>query len=73
MPILAAVALVLNLAGRDTNVVRRLAGLVPFIILAVALNRLGSDLFKALEIGAWVALAAGAALVCIPNDPKTTL
>jgi hypothetical protein len=70
MPIMGAIVLMLNLAGRDTNLIRRIAGLVPFVILLVAINRLGSDLFKILEFGAWVAPAAGAALVCIPNETQ---
>jgi hypothetical protein len=71
MPLLAIVVLALNVAKRDTSFVRRLAGLCPFVILAYALNHLGSDLFKLLEFGAWLALISGAALVLIPGERKT--
>ena len=70
IPILAAIALALNMAGQKTSVIRRLAGLCPFAILVYALNNVGGQLFQAIEFGGWFALAAGAVLVFIPNKTK---
>ncbi len=70
IPILAAIAFVLNIAGHKVSVVRRLAGLCPFAILVHALNNAGGQLFQAMEFGGWFTLAAGAVLVFIPNKTK---
>jgi hypothetical protein len=70
VPTLAVITLVLNFAGVRDNVVRRIAGLCPFVILAYALNQMGSDLFKIIMIGGWLALIGGVALICIPNGCK---
>jgi hypothetical protein len=72
MPVLAIVVFVLNVASINTSAIRRLAGLCPFAILVYAMTRLGVDLLKVLEIGGWLALIAGAALVFIPSERKTT-
>jgi hypothetical protein len=70
LPALAIVTLVLTIAGLRDNVVRRIAGLCPFVILAYALDQMGSDLFQMVMIGGWLALIGGAALICIPNGRK---
>jgi hypothetical protein len=72
VPVVAVITLLLNMAGTNTNLVRRIAGLCPFIILAYALNQMGSDLFKIIAIGGWLALIGGFALICIPNVRKST-
>ena len=72
LPLLAAITFALNVMGLNTNLLRRFAGLCPFVILVYALNKLGSDLFKAIEIGGWLALIGGAALILIPNAVKPT-
>lgn len=70
IPILAGVAFVLNVAGQKSAIVRRIAGLCPFAVLVYALNNVGGQLFEAMECGAWIALAAGALLISIPNKAK---
>jgi hypothetical protein len=70
IPILAVIALVLNIDGHKASLIRKLAGLCPFAILVFALNNLGGQLFQAMEFGAWLALAAGSALVFIPGNSK---
>ena len=72
MPLLALVALILNMANQNTSFIRRIAGLCPFAILAYSTNRLGNDLIEHLEFGAWLALITGAALVFIPGEGKPT-
>jgi 4-amino-4-deoxy-L-arabinose transferase-like glycosyltransferase len=71
MPLFATIVLVLNIAGQDTGAARRLAGMCPVAILIYAVYGLGGDLFKELQIGAWLALIAGGLLVLIPSEPKT--
>ena len=70
IPILAVLAFVLNCAGQNTSVIRRIAGLCPFAILVYALNNVGGQLFQAIQFGGWFTLAAGALLVFIPNKSK---
>jgi hypothetical protein len=70
LPVCALLAFILNLVGRGTNLMRRVAGAVPFIILAYSLNRFGSDFWQLIALGGWVALASGAVLELIPNPPK---
>lgn len=71
LPACAGVALLLNMAGAPTALVRRIAGAVPFAILAYALSKTGSDLFSILSWGGWVALAAGLALIAVPSPAKS--
>jgi hypothetical protein len=70
VPALAIVTLVLSIGGLSTNLIRRIAGLCPFVILAYALNQMGTDLFQTVMIGGWLALIGGMALICIPNGRK---
>jgi hypothetical protein len=70
LPACALVALILNVAGASTALARRIAGGVPFAILAYSLNKFGSDLFQILSWGGWVALASGVALIIIPSPAK---
>jgi hypothetical protein len=70
IPLLAVISLVLNIAGQKTSFIRRLAGLSPFAILVYALSDSGGQIFQAMGFGAWIALAAGSALVFIPNKAK---
>lgn len=70
LPACAVLTLILSAAGLGTNLMRRIAGAVPFAILAYSLNQLGSDLWQIIGPGGWLALASGAILVIIPNPPK---
>jgi hypothetical protein len=70
LPACAGVTLALNLAGAPTGLVRRIAGAVPFALLAYSLNKFGSDLFQILSWGGWLALAAGIVLIVVPSDSK---
>jgi hypothetical protein len=70
LPACAAITLILNIAGAPTALVRRIAGGVPFAILAYSLNKLGSDLFQILSWGGWVALAAGIILIVASSPAK---
>jgi hypothetical protein len=72
VPVSAIITLLLNFAGQNINLLRRLAGLCPFVILAYALNQTGSDLLKIISVGGWLALIGGGALICIPNVRKPT-
>ena len=72
VPVLAVITFLLNFAGQKTNLVRRLAGLCPFVILAYALSQMGSDLFRVVAVGGWLELIGGIALICIPNARKPT-
>jgi len=71
LPAGAAITLVLAMAGKATAWDRRIAGTVPFAILAYSLNKFGSDLFRLLSWGGWVALAAGIVLVIVPSPAKS--
>ena len=71
LPACAAITLVLTVAGKATAWDRRIAGAVPFAILAYSLNKFGSDLFRVLSWGGWVALAAGIVLVIVPSPAKS--
>jgi len=70
LPACAIITLALNMGGAQTALVRRIAGAVPFAILAYSLNKFGSDLFQILEWGGWVALAAGIILLIVPSSAK---
>ena len=72
MPLLAIVTFVLSIAGLNTGLIRRVAGLCPFAILIYATSRLGGDLLNELGIGAWMAIVAGAALISMPGKQKTS-
>jgi hypothetical protein len=71
LPVLAGATILINLAGQKTDLIRRLAGLCPFVILVYALNELGSQLFQSIAIGGWLALLGGAALIVIPTTRKS--
>lgn len=71
LPALAGITLVMNIVGVPTSITRRIAGLVPFAILAYSLSKTGSDLFQILSWGGWVALAAGIALIVAPSPAKS--
>lgn len=71
LPACAVITLLLNMAGAQTALVRRIAGAVPFAILAYSLSKIGSNLFQILSWGAWVALAAGIALIVAPAPAKS--
>ena len=70
VPVCAAIALFVNIAGAQTPIVRRIAGAVPFALLAYSLSKFGSDLFQILSLGGWVSLAAGFVLVVAPSPAK---
>jgi hypothetical protein len=71
VPACAAITLLVNMAGAQTAIVRRIAGAVPFAILAYSLSKFGSDLFQILSWGGWVALAAGIVLIAAPSPAKS--
>jgi hypothetical protein len=71
VPVLAVITLLLNMSGTNTNLVRRIAGLCPLGILAYALNQMGTDLFKIVGAGGWLAIIGGVVLICIPNIRKS--
>jgi hypothetical protein len=70
VPACAAVALVLNMAGLRTALVRRTAGGAPVAILIYSLNKFGSDFFQLIAWGGWLAFAAGIVLIVVPADAK---
>lgn len=70
VPLLAGITLLFNVARVPLEIVRRISGLCPFVILAVAINRLGSELLNELHYGAWFGLLAGALLTLLPGKPK---
>jgi hypothetical protein len=70
MPLLAAITFLFNLARVQLEPIRRLAGLCPFVILAVAMSRLGPEIIEELKYGAWIGLIAGLLLTFIPAKPK---
>ena len=71
LPALAALTILLNIGGLSTNLIRRVAGLSPLLILAYSANKLGNELFNAIAIGGWLALLGGAVLILIPSTPST--
>ena len=71
LPVFAGATIFINLAGQKTDLIRRLAGLCPFVILVYALNELGSQLFQSIAIGGWLALLGGAFLILIPSARKS--
>jgi hypothetical protein len=71
LPACAAYVLIMNMAGKSKASDRRIAGAVPFAILAYSLNKFGTDLFQALSWGGWVALAAGFVLIAAPSPSKS--
>jgi hypothetical protein len=70
VPALGLVTLGLNMARAEIGFIRRVTGLVPLLILAYGLNRLGSDLLQILSWGGWLTLLAGLALIVIPSASK---
>lgn len=70
LPLLSAVLLVLSLLDRSVAWLRRLTGLVPFLILAYGLYHFGANLFQGLMLGAWLSLIAGAVLLLLPNPVR---
>ncbi len=62
MPILATMACVAGLTGKQYQILGQLAGATPFFILCYGLYRFKVDLFQALEPSAWIALTLGLAL-----------
>ncbi len=68
VPASALLALFLSLGGYGGSALRRLAGAVPFGILAFSLNRFGRDFWQMIAVGGWLALAAGAVLVILPGS-----
>jgi hypothetical protein len=72
MPFLAVVTLILNLAGKSSDLVRRLAGIFPFVILFYSMREIGADIFKLLSYGAWLGLLGAAVLICIPSRRATS-
>ena len=70
LPLLSAVLLVLSLLHRRVVWLRRVTGLVPFLILAYGLYHIGVDLFRGLMLGAWLSLIAGAVLLLLPNPVR---
>lgn len=69
VPLFAFTTLCLNLGCLQTGLMRRVAGLSPFIVLIAALGQEGKGLLQVLVFGTWIGLAAGALLVCIPGEP----
>lgn len=67
MPATAAGTLLLVATGRPAEFIRRLAGLSPFVILGYGLSQGGSRLLQELQIGAWLCLLGGIALILIPS------
>jgi len=63
LPAFALIALFVALTGKNYKILGQLAGIVPFAILAYGLNQFGKDLFQGLQIGAWLCLVFGLALV----------
>ena len=70
MPALAGIVLMLSIFKVNTDFIRRVAGLSPFGIVLYAMNGLGADVIKAFQIGAWIALVSGLALIFIPSPEK---
>jgi hypothetical protein len=72
MPILAVITVIINIAGLNALWIRRFAGLCPITILIYAIFNLGSGILNEIQIGGWLALLFGLALVLIPSKPKLT-
>jgi hypothetical protein len=70
LPVFAALTFILNISGVGTDLMRRVAGIVPFTILIYSVHRFGSDLWSSILIGGWLALVSGIGLLVIPNEPK---
>lgn len=71
IPLLAFCTVGLTLADMSSNLIRRLAGLSPYVALFAAGGRYEQQLIQQFEFGAWLALAAGAVLICLPGaSPK---
>ncbi len=62
MPILATMACLAGLTGKQYQILGQLAGATPFVIFGYGLYRFKVDLFQALEPSAWIALTLGLAL-----------
>jgi hypothetical protein len=70
IPLLAFCTVGLTLADMSSNLIRRLAGFSPYVVLFVAVSRYDQQLMRQLEFGAWLALFAGVVLVCIPGSSQ---
>jgi hypothetical protein len=70
LPACALLTFLLNIARLPTAIVRRLTGAVPLGILIYSLSKFGNDFWQMIAWGGWLALAAGAVLIVIPNTPK---
>lgn len=70
LPIFAFVALAANLLKQETRFACGIAAAIPYGILIYYLNKIGTDLYRVLLPGAWLALASAAVLGLMPNQKK---
>jgi hypothetical protein len=65
MPCFCLLTLFAGLTGKSQQVAGQLAGASPFLLLVGGIYQNGSDILKALEPGAWLALGLGAVLFIV--------
>ncbi len=71
LPATAGLSLIMTIIGRGEEIMRQVAGVVPFIIAIYSYSKFGNDLWRIIAPGGWLALATGACLVFLPRKSKT--
>lgn len=67
IPVVALVAILVELSGRKSAGIGQLAGALPFVFLAIAIYQFGADLFKGLAVGGWMTLISAVFLMAVAD------
>jgi hypothetical protein len=70
IPILSAVTVFAGLAKKGAKLMGYITGVMPFVVLGYSLYHEGSDLLRALAIGAYLGLTLGLVLIILPFRMK---
>lgn len=70
LPFFSLVTLIAGMTKNPVRVIAQITGCLPFAILIWAVSEAGSDLLKALAVGAYAGLGFGFALIILPRNLK---
>lgn len=70
IPIFSGLTLLAVMTKRCQKIASRLTGALPFIALAYWLNQLGIELLRILNVGVWLSLISGLALLILSHRSK---
>lgn len=65
IPILAIATIVMNIRGKDSKIVGLAAGIVPLVVFALMLLRIGGTLLQVLGLGAYLTVAAAIGMIVV--------